>query len=33
MAEPVGDSMNSRPIDGAMDDRRLIAMLGEYMLP
>ena len=33
MAEPVGESMNSRPISGAIDDRRLRAILGEYMLP
>jgi hypothetical protein len=33
MADPVGESMNSRPISGAIDDRRLRAMLGEYMLP
>jgi len=29
MAEPVGERRNSRPRSGAMDDRRLRAMLGE----
>ena len=33
MAEPVGESMNSRPTSGAIEDRRLRAMLGEYTLP
>lgn len=29
IAEPVGDTRKSRPISGAIDDRRLRAMLGE----
>lgn len=33
MAEPVGEMMKSRPTSWAMDERRLSAMLGEYILP